>query len=217
MIPAGYLAKWVVSSPDWIVHGGGRFTRPPFEGAVAIYSVSGCISRNLPTDETHNRAFPEPRRLEHNGFWLFNAPEDIQRLARENELDLAGLSLFYYEVHEQEFDEEVGLWCEVEPVSGWKQVDPDGSEVSVMLSPVAEVIAPAEKELAGYDVVTFSSGTGPECSPLSCNSGAEGVETNSYCLLDSIERAKELLDRGFFTGTEEGPFRIFAVYPLEWP
>jgi hypothetical protein len=98
MIPAGYMAKRVASRPDWL-------------GApqvVDIYSVSGCVSKNFADYTAY---------WKHNGFWLFDAPEVIQQLARENEIDLEGTSLFYYEVFEHEFDEEVELWREVEPVA----------------------------------------------------------------------------------------------------
>src|SRR5262249_37431297 len=86
MIPAGYTAKRASPRPEWLAA----------EQVVDIYSVSGCISA----------AFADYIPYwKHNGYWLFDAPEVIRQLARENAIDLEGTTLFYYEVYEQEFDE----------------------------------------------------------------------------------------------------------------
>jgi hypothetical protein len=176
------MAKWVSPSPDWLTA----------SGVVDIYSVSNCIS--------HDFADYVPY-WKHNGYWLFDAPGAIQALARDNAIDLQGTSLFYYEVHEQEFDETAGAWRDFEPEPSFP----------------TEVVVPSEKVLAGYDVVTFSLGSSAECSPLSCNRLAADVETNSHCLLASLEQAQDLLERGAFDNTEPGPYRVFAVYRLAWP
>lgn len=76
---------------------------------------------------------------------------------------------------------------------------------------------PEAKVLEGYDVVTFYVQTSPECSPLSCNSLAAEVETNTGCLLQSFEQARTLLENGTFNDSEPGPHRIFAVYSVAWP
>jgi hypothetical protein len=78
------------------------------------------------------------------------------------------------------------------------------------------VIVPAHRTLEGYDVVSFYAKTSPECSPLSCNGMAVDVETNEHCLLRSLEDAKQLLEDGRFSGSEPGPYRIFAVYSVDW-
>ncbi len=80
-----------------------------------------------------------------------------------------------------------------------------------------EVEQPAAAEPEGYDVVSFSAGTSPECSPLSCNGLAKEIPTNRHCLLDSFEEAKGLLEQGKFVKCEPGPYRIFAVHSVEWP
>jgi len=79
------------------------------------------------------------------------------------------------------------------------------------------VVVPAGASLEGYDVVTFSAGSSPECSPLSCNGLASEIATNRHCLLPSVAAARHLLERGAFDRGEPGPFRIFAVYSLPWP
>jgi hypothetical protein len=142
----------------------------------SIYSVSGCISNNF-TDYINF--------WKHNGYWLFDSPKTIM--------------LFFYEVHELQFDS--GAWMRFEPEPS------SGTNVSV----------PEAKVFEGYDVATFFAQTSPECSPLSCNSLASKVETNSRCLLQSFEQARKLLENGTFNDSEPGPYRIFAVYSVEWP
>jgi hypothetical protein len=158
------------------------------ERVSSIYSVSGCISKNF-TDEYY-------KLWKHNGYWLFDSPAVIVEIARENAIDLAGTVLFYYEIYELDFDE--GEWMRFEPVASF------GTNVSV----------PQAKVLEGYDVVSFSCETSPECSPLSCNHVAAKVETNSRCLLHSFEQARQLLEDGAFDHTEPGPYRILAVYSV---
>ncbi|MFV7789210.1 hypothetical protein, partial [Enterococcus faecium] len=70
----------------------------------------------------------------------------------------------------------------------------------------------AKAALHGYDVVTFSGGTAPECSPLSCNGLAEAVTVNDFCLFDTCEEAQRALESGLFRNAEPGPYRIVAVY-----
>jgi hypothetical protein len=180
MVPAGYMAKRVVARPGWL----------PAERVSSIYSVSGCVS----DDFADYISF-----WKHNGYWLFDSPETILEIAREQGIELAETVLFFYEVHEQQFAS--GEWMRFEPEPSF------GTNVNV----------PEAKVLEGYDVVTFSAQTSPECSPLSCNSLATEVETNSRCLLDSFEQARTLLENGTFRDSEPGPYRIFAVYSVAWP
>ena len=180
MVPAGYMAKRVAPRPDWL----------PAEHVSSIYSVSQCVTEDF-ADYINF--------WKHNGYWLFDSPAIIIDLARENDIDLTGTTLFFYEVHPLQFD-----------AGEWRPFGPDPSFGTNVHVPDARV-------LEGYDVVTFSVQTSPECSPLSCNSLAAQVETNAHCLLHSFEQARTLLENGSFDGTEPGPFRIFAVYSVPWP
>ena len=182
MIPVGYMAKRVVVRPDWI----------KAEGVADIYSVSGCVSKDFAAYINY---------WKHNGYWFFDSPQTIQKLAKQNAIDLTGTTLFYYEVYDLEFDDGEGQWVSFQPESSFK----------------TEVVLPTQKALEGYDIVTFSVKTSAECSPLSCNSLATEVETNRHCLLSSFESAQQLLEEGKFKNTEPGPCRIFAVYSTEWP
>lgn len=182
MIPAGFMAKRVRVRPEWI----------KAERVADVCSVSGCVSENF-ADYV--------KFWKHNGYWFFDSPEIIQEAARANGLDLTGTALFYYEVHEREFDDTEDRWTTFEPERAFP----------------THVIPPAKRELMGYDVVTFWARTSAECSPLSCNSLAAEVETNEHCLLESLERAQQLLEEGNFRNTEPGPYRIFSVYSTPWP
>ena len=154
-----------------------------------VYSVSNCTSANF---------MDYIKFWRHNGFWLFDNPKIIQELSLQNSINVDSLTFFYYGVYEKEFNQERKQWLNFEPESF-----------------STNIIAPTKREFHGYDVVTFSVGTNPECSPLSCNHLASEIKTNSHCLLETFEEAKESLESGKFDKSEPGPFRVFAVYTVE--
>ncbi len=160
------------------------------EGVDDIYSLSRCVNKDF-TDYINY--------WKHNGYWLFDSPVVIEDLARGNSIDLAGTKFFYYEVYELEFKENDHKWHPFVPEPSFK----------------TNVILPKEKYLEGYDVVTFSVGTSPECSPLSCNGIAGEIEVNRHCLIASFEQAKQWIEDGKFNNSEPGPYRIFAVYSFK--
>jgi hypothetical protein len=180
MIPAGYMFKQVIQRPDWI----------KAANVDDIYSLSGCISEYFSDYIKH---------WKHNGYWLFDSPLVIEEIAKAASLDLSDMTLFYYEVFEQQFDERSKTWSIFEP------------EPSFPLN----VEKPEQARLAGYDVTTFSVNTSPECSPLSCCHLAEEIKVNRHCLFDSFDEAKRSLEDGKFDSSEPGPFRIFAIYTLD--
>lgn len=180
MIPAGYLAKRVCKRPKVF----------KVSHVVDIYSVSNCMNDDFADHIQY---------WQHNGFWLFDSPEIIQTLALEHSLPLEGMSLFYYEVFEKEFDGE-----------HWQSFAPEPSFPT-------RVIPPSQNQLEGFDVVTFYGRTNPECSPLSCNSMAGELPTNAHCLFSSFEEAETNLTNGVFEDCEPGPYQIFAVYSVDWP
>ena len=55
---------------------------------------------------------------------------------------------------------------------------------------------PEKKILAGFDVVNSVTRNSPECSPLSCNSLAKEIQTNSHCLLPDFETDKAACRNG---------------------
>ena len=158
-----------------------------------IYSVSGCISEEF-ADYIDC--------WKHNGYWLFDSPGVIQEVAREKSVSLDGAKLFYYETYEMEFDEKQKHWTSFGP-------DEHGFET--------HVVNPRFKRLEGFDLVSLQMRHAPECSPLSCNGLAKDVPTNEHCLVRTFEEAKAALEAGKFSGAEPGPYRIFAVYSVDWP
>jgi len=180
MIPIGYMYKRVASRPDWI----------KVPSIHDIYSLSSCVSEDFADYINFWR---------HNGYWLFDSPEIIEEVAAENSISLDGLSLFYYEAYEKQFDSDEATWAEFLPEKSFQ----------------TDIKPPESKILQGFDVTTFFVQTSPECSPLSCNSLSESIPTNQHCLLQTFEEALELVERGVFTNSERGPYRIIAVYTIE--
>lgn len=160
---------------------------------IDVYSVSSCVNDDFADYGDY---------WKHNGWWFFDSPEVIQTLSRDHSIELQGTHLFYYEAFELQFDEEE--WRPFSP-SDAKGKDTNG------------VLAPSSKRLEGYDVVTYLYSHGPECSPLSCNSLAEVVRTNSHCLFDTFEEAQIAVNSGQFNECEPGALRIFAVFSVDWP
>ena len=179
MIPAGYLAKTISDRRDW----------PKAEGVADIYSVSGCISR----------PFADYVQFwKHNGYWFFDSPDVIEALACDNGIDLSASHLFYYEVHDKQYDEDEKAWREFAPEPSFP----------------TNVAIPEVKQLEGFDVVSFSLQNSPECSPLSCNGLARIIPVNRHCLLATFEEAVTALEAGLFDHSEPGPFRVFTVYSV---
>ena len=179
MLPIGYLYKKVAARPDWL----------KAEGVSDIYSLSSCISEDFADYINY---------WKHNGYWLFNSPEVIEDIEKQENIDLSGMTLFYYEAYEYEFDEDSREWSVFTPEPSF----------------ATDVQPPKNKRLEGFDVVTFTAHTSPECSPLSCNSLATSIPVNHHCLFNTFAEAKVSLEAGRFRNSEPGPYRIVAVYTL---
>lgn len=180
MIPIGYLYKRVETSPEWL--------HAP--GVKDIFSLSGCISEDFADYIKY---------WKHNGYWLFDSPSVMIALANEHSISLTGLTLFYYEAFELQFDPEQNEWFSLEPEASFG----------------VNVEAPTKKKLEGFDVASFSQGNTPECSPLSCNSMANTLPTNEHCLFANFEAAKAAVESWAMRPPEPGPYRIVAVYSVD--
>ena len=174
------MAKVIASNSSWV---------SAAANVVDIYSVSNCASHDF-TDYI--------QFWKHNGYWLFDTPDIIRQLARDNGIDLSSAKFFYYEVYPHQYDEKSKTWSPFSPETSFS----------------TNVCCPEKSNLEGYDVVSFYVQTSPECSPLSCNNAAKNILVNTHCLLRTFEEAKSLLESGSFDETEPGPFRIFAVYSV---
>jgi hypothetical protein len=179
MIPAGYLYKRVAARPDWL-----REARHVED----IYSISRCISDDFADYSSH---------WLHNGAWLFDDPAIMEALAHAEGIALDGAQLFYYEIHDHEFNEDTSAW----------------SPLALKDFPM-RVVVPAAKALHGFDVNCASQRNLPECSPLSCNALGTELAVNRHCLMETLEAARAALEQGRFDRSEPGPFRIYAVYTV---
>lgn len=176
--PAGYLYKLVATRPDWLSGA---------KNVTDVHAISNCISDDF-ADYIHH--------WKHNGYWLFDSPSVMHEIADGDNIDMARMTLFYYEVFGDEFTENS---------QSWSAFDPNGT---------VAIVPPNMKTLSGFDVCSFSQRNAPECSPLSCNGLAAKLSVNAHCLFDTFEQAERALNQGLFQNTEPGPFRIFAVYTV---
>src|SRR4030095_3664468 len=101
MVLAGYMAKKVEAPLDWL----------GADAVVDLYSLSGCVSEYFCDYVPHWR---------HNGFWLFDSPQEIKEIAAANSLDMAGQQFFYYEVYEKQFDDQRRVWEPYSPDQSFK-------------------------------------------------------------------------------------------------
>lgn len=161
------------------------------EQVVDIYSVSSCVSEDF--DDWINY-------WKHNGYWFFDSPKIIRDLSMEHGISLDSMKLFFYLAYEQQWDGEDEEWISYAPEKSFS----------------TNVLLPEESLLQGFDVVSFSSQTSAECSPLSCNHMAQELNVNPHCLLDSFKEAKRCVETGKIEECEPGPYRIIEVHSVEY-
>lgn len=182
MIKLGYLAKQVATTPA-------GFAAPD---VVDIYSVSACISADFADYICY---------WQHNGFWVFDSPALIQRVAALAGTSVDRCRLFYYEAYPLQYLPLQWAWQRFAP------------EQALPLN----VVPAHNPSLEGYDIVSYSAGSSAECSPLSCNQMAKTIRPNAHCLLPALDDAIRLLEDGELENCEPGPYRIIAVHSLQWP
>lgn len=180
MLPIGYMYKVVRDPPKDLKN----------DKVERVYSVSACINDDFGDWVQY---------WKHNGFWFFDDPEIIQKIAKDNNIDLSEMKLFFYKAYDLQWNDVDERWESFSPEPSFK----------------TDVVLPNRSDFEGFDLVTFYARTSAEHSPLSCNYLAQEVEVNENCLLDSFERAKILLESGRFSRCEPGPYRIFEVYSVE--
>jgi hypothetical protein len=176
LLPAGYLFKKVGPPPA-------GFNASPH--IADICSVSSCVVEPFADYLEHWR---------HNALFFFDNPSAMRDLAQGLGVDLSGMTLLYFELHPEEFDQDANRWNAVE-----KATLPMG------------VLQPKSFEVLGFDVVSYSRGVLFECSPLSCNGFHAELSVNGHCLFPTFDAAWKALETGKFDGAEPGPYRIFSV------
>ena len=101
----------------------------------------------------------------------------MRSIAESEGIDLQGMTVFYYEAEERQFDGE-----------GWLPIEPEADYET-------HVRVPLKKTMEGFDIVTFCDGPNSH-SPLSCNSIAAEVATMSIVFLQAKRKqGQALLDR----------------------
>lgn len=197
MIPMGYTAKHVSYKHQGL----------KADQVVDIYSVSDCVSESF--HWSIDGYWKDFENWKHNWYGFFNSPEAIAELAAKRGVDLSNTKMFYYEAYELQY-----IGGDV----GWVHF-PERLEWLAEAAPLAlkpEVITPIQKNLAGYDIVSYDpQGIFPDHSYLSCNYMAEELRVNEHCLLELFEEAKFSVETGIFDECEDGDIRIFAVYTLD--
>lgn len=159
-----------------------------------VYTLGDCSGNS-----THD-FYDYVTLWKHNGYWLFNTPEEMQAIANELQIDLSKMTLFYYEAYEHEFD---FVGESDEPV--WSPFEADSHFHT-------NIAVPATKSFVGFDVVEYTQGNSPECSLLACTDLTETLNVNEHCLFKTIEDAKAALENCDFHALEPGPYRVIAVY-----
>jgi hypothetical protein len=150
-------------------------------GVKEICSVSTCISEDPDGWIEH---------WLHNDLWVFPTIESARRVLPVDEA-AAAFQIHAYRMFPTQFDHGVESPYPIPSL----QVEP----------------LPADFVRLGYDAVGRSSDTAFDCSPLSCNHGAEEFAVNRYCLVNDAEQALELA-RIFSMGNwEPGPYFVVEV------
>lgn len=130
----------------------------------------------------------------HNGHWHYNFIPDLKEAFQQ-----AGVSedyeIVYYEIYDQVFDDEKQAWIPL-----WQE-DSFPTKVEV----------PKNAQYLGFDIVSFSARSTPECSPFSCNACSSEVAINEYCLCDwDLPRILEYMSQ--LKNAEPGPYKLYKVY-----
>jgi hypothetical protein len=149
-----------------------------------IASASDCISGGPGWDVTN---------WSHNNYWLYST----RALATDILPDSAWEESHSYEMY------------------AFKLFPIVVDQGQIQDAPVqVEEVEPLDEtsEFLGYDAVSRSQGNSFECSPLSCNSAANEMKTNRYCLFSTLEEALAGAQKFSSQPYEPGPYYVVEVY-----
>jgi hypothetical protein len=186
MIPVDYMYKILDSPGDQIFA----------DNVINIDSVGQCNGSGQFFDDDYINNW------KHNGYWFYNSPAVIERIADEKGIDLTNMTLFYYEAYKLEFHRPY----DSTDMTKRRFKKDDAFET--------DVVEPVEKKFVGYDVVLFTLGNSSECSLLACSGLTKEFSVNENCLFTTFDQAEAAAASGKFHDHEPGPFRIFAVYQV---
>jgi hypothetical protein len=126
----------------------------------------------------------------HNEMWVYDSPELAWSVVPK--AAQGGFDLYAYQMFPVEFA--------------------NGERCPFTIPPLQVQPLPVSFERLGFDAVSRHYANSFECSPLSCNSMAEHVSTNRYCLVDGSETAFRIASEFSVGGAEPGPYYVLAVW-----
>ncbi len=148
---------------------------------TGIRSVSDCISSGPPDWIQH---------WTHNEMWVYSTIAAALAAVPEDAQD--GYELHAYRMLPIKWD--------------------GGTEIAMVFPPLDVEPVPPDFQSIGFDAVSImAGGSGFGCSPLSCNSMAEEIETNEHCLLPSQQVAERIALRFSIDEPEPGPYHVAEV------
>ncbi|MDH4351657.1 MAG: hypothetical protein OEY20_15925 [Gemmatimonadota bacterium] len=157
---------------------------PPWLLEMGIQEVASVSACVAPGPDDWAQAW------RHNAWGFFDGPDVAWSVVPEDQR--ATFRLYAYALYPSEFADGVERPSEV----------------------VATGVTPLDSAFAavGYDVVSRSTSSFFECSPLSCNYLAGEIDTNEYCLVRELEEAVALARRVELRRCEPGPYYVLQVW-----
>jgi len=128
-------------------------------------------------------------RWTHNAHWVYNSFADATHVIPEDDRD--AFDIYAYRLLPAVFERGTERQATV-PTSGVEAL-------------------PASFAALGFDVVSRSTGTTFECSPLSCSGMAADLDANEYCLLPTLTAAREAAIVISRLEPEPGPYVVVEV------
>ena len=182
----GYCAKQIAQRPEWL----------DAEAVEEICSVSNCIS-----SEPEGSAEFNPDR---NPLWLYPSARAAADSVKPPE-DPNDFDIFAYKLFPLVFGDE----------GEQLELDEDGERPAFETASRTVEALPSEFELLGYECPNKAADwpySGFNCSPLSCNSMANRIPVNEFCLLDTREDALAVASQFGKQQPEPGCYYVVEVW-----
>jgi hypothetical protein len=125
----------------------------------------------------------------HNGLWLFDTPAAASAVVPVDQV--SDFTIYAYRLLPVVFD--------------------NGAEQPYEVSDIHPEPLPETFRSLGFDVVSRSLGTTFECSPLSCSNMAHEIGANVFCLLPTLQGARQTAVMFSVEQPEPGPYFVVEV------
>jgi hypothetical protein len=182
----GYCAKKVEKRPEWL----------KVPNVELVCSVSNCVSSGPEGTKDYH-----PDR---NPMWLY-ANEGAAHASIQPPERAVDFDIFAYKLLPVAFGDE----------GEQLDLDPDGEQAAFDAASSAVEPLPPNYERLGFDCpgkTTDWPYSGFDCSPLSCNSMAEEIEVNRYCLIEDKRLALEVASHFGIEQPEPGNYYVVEVW-----